>query len=332
MTADAHIRTEVLMGTFVTMQVIDHETNPERARDRAAAVERAFEWFRRIETGCSRFLPDSELMQLTSQIGVAVPASEMLFEAVQFALAVADESGGAFDPTVGYSMETRGFNREHRSGRTVQTNLVGRTNDVSYRDVVLDPARRTITLRRPLVLDLGAVAKGLAVDMAARELQPFTDFAIDAGGDVYLGGHNTEGAPWRVGIRHPRLEHDLIDAVHVSDRAVCTSGDYERRTGDDDSGHHIMDPRTGASVTAVASVTVIAPTAMAADALATAGFVLGPVDGIRLFERQGVEGLILSTSLQRYATQGMCRDSILQDAEGPVPHHSGHSGRAGGSA
>ena len=60
----------------------------------------------------------------------------------------------------------------------------------------LDPDRRTITLRRPLTLDLGAVAKGLAVDMAARELEPFRDFAIDAGGDLYLGGSNPQGEPW----------------------------------------------------------------------------------------------------------------------------------------
>ena len=112
-------------------------------------------------------------MQLTTQIGVAVPASTILFEAVSFALRVAEESGGAFDPTVGSS-----------SGR------------VSFRDVELDRDRKTIKLLLPMTLDLGAVAKGLAVDTAARELQPFEDFAIDAGGDLYLGGHNPEGGPW----------------------------------------------------------------------------------------------------------------------------------------
>ena len=85
-----------------------------------------------------------------------------------------------------------------------------------------------MTLHRPLLLDLGAVAKGLAIDMAARELQPFENFAIDAGGDLYFGGCNAAGEPWSVGIRHPRGD-GLLDTLRVSDAAVCTSGDYERR-------------------------------------------------------------------------------------------------------
>jgi len=141
--------------------------------------------------------------------------------------------------------------------------------------------------------------------MAARELRPFQHYAIDAGGDLYLAGHNPAGAPWTVGIRHPRHEDDVIESIAVSNVAVCTSGDYERRHEHDEAGHHILDPRTGASPDDVASVTVVAPTAMAADALATAAFVLGFNEGIRLLERQGVEGVMLSPALERHATRGM---------------------------
>ena len=251
-------------------------------------------------------------MQLSTRIGAPIPVSELLFEAVRFALAVAKESGGAFDPTIGCDMEARGFNREYRSGQIVRTALEP-GGPVSYRDVRLNPQRKTITLRRPLILDLGAVAKGLAIDMAARELQTFEDYAIDAGGDIYLGGCSPHGTPWSVGIRHPRLDHQLLDGLRVSNKAVCTSGDYERRRCGEDDGHHIIDPRTGTSPDAVASVTVVAPTAMSADALATAAFVLGPTAGIRLLERQGVDGLIVSATLERYATSGMlnaCRTGL----------------------
>src|SRR5205823_769814 len=99
---------------------------------------------------------------------------------------------------------------------------------------------------------------------------------------------------------------ELIDSIRVSNRAVCTSGDYERRTGADDG--HILEPRTGKSARTVASVTVVAPTAMSADALATAGFVLGPAAGIQLFDRMGVEGLIISSTLETFATRGMRHD------------------------
>jgi len=210
------------MGTLVTIEVV------RPGPDAEAAIGRAFGWFHEIEARCTRFDPRSELMQLTAHAGQPVSASVILFEAVRFALMLAEESGGAFDPTVGHRMEARGFNREHRTGEIVRTAIVA-ADDVTYGDVELDPDRRTITLRRPLTLDLGAVAKGLAVDAAARELEHFQDFAIDAGGDLYLGGSNAQGAPWCVGVRHPRRDGEVIDSLLVSNQAVCTSGDYERR-------------------------------------------------------------------------------------------------------
>lgn len=303
------VRTLPLMGTFVTIHVVawGDERSGRREAEEAVerALERAFEWFHRVEQCCTRFDPDSELMRLTKQVGVAVPASTILYEAVQFALAVAQESGGAFDPTVGYAMETRGFNRNHVTGSAIRT-AIDSTAGVSYRDVRLDRDRQTITLLRPLVLDLGAVAKGMAVDVAARELRDFKNFAINAGGDLYLGGTNPEGEAWSIGIRHPRVADQLIESLRISNRAVCTSGDYERRAANAEQGHHILDPRTGSSANAAASVTVIATNAMLADALATAAFVLGPCDGIQLLERYGVDGLIISTELERYATRGLC--------------------------
>jgi thiamine biosynthesis lipoprotein len=298
------------MGTVVTIQVVGHGADQRERLEREEGVARAFEWFHQIERDCTRFDERSEVRQLSTHIGESVKVSAMLFEAVRFALAVAEESGGAFDPTVGHHMEERGFNREHRSGQLVRT-LGAHADAVSYRDVQLDPARQTITLLRPLVLDLGAVAKGLAIDMAARELEPFENFAIDAGGDLYLGGCNADGKPWSVGIRHPRDEHELIETLRVSDVAVCTSGDYERRSPSGHAGHHILDPRTGASATAAASVTVLASSAMVADALATAAFVLGPAEGLQLLERHGADGLIVTPALERFTTRGMRSDYHL---------------------
>jgi thiamine biosynthesis lipoprotein len=275
-----------------------------------SALERAFVWFHEIEAICTRFQAGSELMQLTARAGQAVAASAILFEAVRFALLVAEESGGAFDPTVGHRMEARGFNREHRTGEVIRSGIAA-DDGVSYHDIELDGAHRTIRLRRPLTLDLGAVAKGLAVDAAARELAPFVDFAIDAGGDLYLGGSNPQGVKWSVGIRHPRRDHELIDSLLASNQAVCTSGDYERPAeaasdAHHPAGHHLLDPRTGASPLAVASATVVASGAMLADALATAAFVLGPREGIELLERMGVEGLIVTPQLERFETRGLC--------------------------
>lgn len=303
---DVYCRSVPLMGTIVTIQVVGHAGDVPQKNSREHTVERSFEWFRQVEQRCTRFEPKSEVMQLASQIGVPVPVSEILFEAVRFALVVAEESGAAFDPTVGYAMESRGFNREYRTAGIIRTSMK-RCASISYRDVRLEQSRKSIMLLRPLILDLGAVAKGLAIDLAARELLPLQNFAIDAGGDLYLGGSNTNGEPWAIGIRHPRRDNELIDSLSVSNCAVCTSGDYERRNSSEPEGHHILDPRTGASAHTAASVTVVAQTAMVADALSTAAFVLGPADGTRLLERMGVDGLIFSPALERYTTSGLSR-------------------------
>lgn len=294
------------MDTVVSIHVAAAAETSERQREQEAAVERALGWFHHVEDTCSRFDPESELAQLSSQVGAAVPVSALLFEAVQFAVAIAGETGGAFDPTVGGRMEAAGFNRDHRTGRTADA-LLKPDDDVSFRDVVLDAQARTITLLRPLMLDLGAVAKGLAIDMAAAELRPFEDFAVDAGGDLYLGGHRADGEPWSIGIRHPRRDGELIDVCRVSNGAICTSGDYERQTADA-AGHHILDPRRGDSAAKAVSATVLADTAMLADAVATAVFVLGPVDGIHLLDKLQLDGLIVSPALELFATRGMRRD------------------------
>jgi thiamine biosynthesis lipoprotein len=303
------VRTEAVMGTLVTIQVVSDDSS----KAVTAAIDRAFGWFHEIERRCSRFSQSSELLQLTANPGQPVPVSDILFEAVRFAIMVAEETDGAFDPTIGRQMEARGFNREFRTGDYIHTSaasdgIVSYPDcAVSYKDVELNQERRTITLRRPLTLDLGAVAKGLAIDTAARELAPFHDFAIDAGGDLYMGGLNPQGEPWTVGIRHPEIDGELLDSLRVSDQAVCTSGGYERPVPNNSgqNQHHILDPRTGVSPQSVSSATVVANGAMLADALATAAFVLGPDAGIGLLDRLGVEGLIFTRDLRRYETRGL---------------------------
>jgi FAD:protein FMN transferase len=307
---DLFVHSVSLMGTVVTIQVMrggDPETR--------AAVMRAAEWFRQVEANCSRFDPDSEVTRLARSVGTAVHVSATLFHAAEVALAIAAESDGAFDPAIGQQMAQRGFTENYRTGAAIEVPPAN-AEAVSFRDVRLDARRRTITVTKPLMLDLGAVAKGLAVDLAARELEPFGNYAIDAGGDLFLAGHNPGGEPWRVGIRHPRDPQQLIGTVRVSNRAVCSSGDYERKAPAPDTGHHIIDPRTGMSVTSVASVTVIAPAAVLADAIGTAVFVLGVRDGIDFLERHGVDGLIVTPSLEQHATRGMHREYQLRPGSG----------------
>jgi thiamine biosynthesis lipoprotein len=301
-------RSFACMGTVVTLQVVgnaepaENEAPADLAKQRHDAMVRAQQWFYHIEKSCNRFDASSELRRLSLSIGGPVAVSDLLLQAVQFALAVAEESNGAFDPTVGGRMEARGFNRCYQSGE-ITASGIEHTARVSYRDVEIDAIARTITLHAPLLLDLGAVVKGLAIDLAAHELRGLKNFQIDAGGDVYVEG-NARADGWMVGVRHPRERDGLISTLHVTNTAVCTSGDYEH-TNAATGEHHIMNAISGETAGALASVTVLAPSALVADALATAAFALGPQAGMSLIEKHKLQALFVTPALQQIATKGL---------------------------
>jgi len=292
-----HDFASVSMDTWVNIQVVSDQSREAIE----PTVQRALAWFETVERICTRFDPTSEVMQLLSNVGRRVRVSTLLFEVAAFAMDLAEQTGGAFDPTVGATLEQLGFNVNYRTGKEVRSEVAA---DASYADVQLDRRARTITLRRPVVLDLNAVAKGLAIDLAVQELRDYPDLCVEAGGDVYVRGRNAAGELWHVGIQHPRAEGLLARTLRVTDVAVCTSGDYERRSPGPSATPHILDARTHRPVTDLASVTVVAPTAMAADGLSTAAMVLGRERGLQLLEDQGVGGLLMSADGTIVTTRG----------------------------
>jgi FAD:protein FMN transferase len=283
-----HAFASVSMDTSINVQVI--ADLPRETIE--PAVQRAFSWFGEVERICTRFDRRSEVMQLLDHVGAPLRVSKLLFEVVAFAMQLAEQTDGAFDPTIGASLEELGFNVNYISGEAIESGVDAQ--GVSFRDVRLDRRAQTILLRRPVILDLNAVAKGLAIDLAARELQGYADVCVEVGGDLFVRGRNSSGELWNIGIQHPRAEGLLAHTLRVTDTAVCTSGDYERRTRGATSGSHILDARTRRSVSDLASVTVIAPTAMAADGLSTAAMVLGREGGRAFLESQGVRGVLIA--------------------------------------
>ena len=309
-----YTRSTIAMDTVVT--VTAETTRP--VTEVEDALNHALGWFTAVEQTCSRFDPASELVRLCRQPGEPVQVSDLLFEAVRFALAVAQLSKGAFDPTVGAQQQRRGLTRNYISGQEV----TAAAEPASWRDVRLNLRQRTITLRRPLLLDLGAVVKGLAIDLAARDLASLERFAVEAGGDLFAGGAAEGAEPWRIGVQHP-LRDGLLGSVAVWNQAICTSGGYERPL-DTDGEHHLLDPRSGRSPRDLISVTAIAPTALVADALGTAAFVLGERAGLRLLAQQGVAGIAVTAAQQIRLTSGAEEDLHWHaDAEASPPSSDG---------
>lgn len=283
------------MDTLVSIDVFAGETEPGAG----PGIERAMGWFAEVERVCSRFDPESELRRLcAAPSGTPVVVGELLFSAIRIALGVCEATDGLFDITVGARMAQRGFDRNFRTGER----LAGASETdpgATWRDIRLNLPRREIVLRRPLLLDLGALAKGLAIDLAGQELGGHERWAVYAGGDLLVHDSREAPEPLSIGIRHPRQDGDVIETLQLANGAVCTSGDYER-------GEHILSPGNGDRPTSI-SCTVVAPTAVIADALSTAAFLMEPRKALRFLEAQAVDGLLFDRTLRRYETRGMRR-------------------------
>lgn len=256
-------------------------------------------WFAEVERVCSRFEPESELRRLcAAPAGTPVVVSELLFSAIRIGLGVCEGTDGLFDITVGGRMARRGFDRNYRTGERIAA-WMDTDAEATWRDIRLNASKREVLLRRPLLLDLGALAKGLAIDLAGQELGGHERWAVYAGGDLLVHDRGEQPEPFAIGIRHPRQDGEVIETLAVANGAVCTSGDYER-------GEHILGTDDGMRP-GIISCTVVAPTAVIADALSTAAFVMEPRKALRFLEAQGVEGLLFDRDLRRHQTRGMRR-------------------------
>lgn len=288
------------MGTIVNFRVISSRS----AAEMEEGVRQAKGAMQEVEAVCSRFDETSELRQLSQHIGESVQVSDILFEVVRFSLAVAEETDGLFDPTLGRVLRAHGFRHHYLTGHVVPDDEAS-PGEASYRDVLLDDEERTVTLARPLTLDLGAVAKGFALDLAAAKLKEFEGYVIDAGGDVALGGEGPTGGPWKVGIRDPVKTDEVLRVLTATDTFVCTSGGYERRSQTTPDSHHLILPESGKSPTGVLSTTVMAPYGMLADAFSTVTFLLGCQDGIRMLDELELPGLMVDEREEIHMTERM---------------------------
>lgn len=291
-------KTKLYMDTVVDIKVATMTAKEETE----AKINRAFEAFRKVEQACSRFNMESELMKAVQKVGIPVQISPFLFEPLTFALEIARLTNGLFDPTVGKVMEENGFNRQYLTG-TLTNNRSAEA--VSYHDIELNPQNHTLLLKKPLIIDLGAVAKGFAIDLAANELKAFEGFVVNAGGDLFAGGVNEKGDPWKIGIQHPYQKDVLIEAFDISNAAICTSGSYERRHPIKPDVHHIVNPQTKSSPHEWVSSTVIAPFAMMADGFSTVSFLMGREEGKSLLEELSLTGLLITPELELVRVGGI---------------------------
>ncbi len=279
----------LLLGTTVEIVAV----HPDGAQLNQA-VAAAFDEIARIERLMDPARPNSDVARL-SVAAKALVVSPETAEVIALGQALAERSSGAFDMSLGRLKALWGLDGEQPHLPAVAEITVALRGS-GPGSLVMDG--RTARKAAPaLQHDLGGVAKGYAVDRAIALLRQHgvTSAAVNAGGDMYLLGQR-QGRPWRIGIQHPRQPGTVLCAVDVSNRAVVTSGDYERFFEQNGQRyHHLFDPATGYPSGRCQSVTVIADTVAVADALATALFVLGPEKGLALLSAYpGAEALLVT--------------------------------------
>ncbi|WP_430795300.1 FAD:protein FMN transferase [Achromobacter spanius] len=220
------------------------------------------------------------------------------FHVLRHALMLAQDSGGAYDPTVGPLVNAWGFGPHQRAFEPPSPAAVQAARErCGWQRVPLDDDRRAAWQPGGVYLDLSSIAKGFGVDRAAMAIDALgiTDYLVEVGGELRARGKRPDGQPWRVAIEVPDASDDHALALPLENCSIATSGDYRRHAGDGDARYaHTIDPRTGQPVrNAVASVTVLHPVCMQADALATVLTVLGDTDGLAYARRHGLAALFI---------------------------------------
>lgn len=278
------------LGTKVDFWVSIEGNSSEDVRKN---LQQAISVFNIVEETCSRFLEHSALRRLSQQIGEDVQVPVLLFEVIQFSLELAKMTHGLFDPTIGGWLEKGGFVTNYLTGNKLD--LCKKIDfNASYRDVKLDVEKKTVRLMKPLLLDVGATAKGLALDLVVHCFSEYPGFCINAGGDVIARGIQPNGEPWKISIRNPFSPEKKIGYLLFSDAmSVCTSGGYERLSPVFKGEHHIISGVDKQSPHHVASATVMAPYAMLADGFSTVMMLLSPQEGFLRLEEAGIEGLLV---------------------------------------
>lgn len=295
-----------VFGTLVEVRLSGAQ--PEQAEAIFATLQQEFQrmhrelhaWEPGELTRLNAALASGEAARTTAEIGTLIRRSKDYERA----------SGGRFNPAIGKLVALWGFHTSDFpvTGPPPAEAAIRALRDARPSSLDLEVSGDTVISSNPAVqLDFGGIAKGYAIDFACDVIRAsgIQDAIVNAGGDVRTLGDN-RGKAWRIGVRDP--SGGVAGGIEARDGlAVFTSGNYERFRQDADARYpHILDPRTGRPVQAVAAATVIARNGTTADAAATALVVAGPEDWPKVAEKMGIEAaMVIYADGRIHATPGM---------------------------
>jgi thiamine biosynthesis lipoprotein len=296
-------KTETIMGTQVTITVV-----AQTVEQGEAAIDAGMAEVRRFDAMMSLYKDDSEITRVNLAAGrMPVKVSPEMIEVVEQAGEISRRSGGVFDVTIGPLVVL--WQMRLKEGKIPsEEEISGVRRLVNFRNIIINKNASTIFLKRSgMIMDLGGM-KGYIADQVAVlfKRRGIRNALIALAGDIWALGHREDGKPWRIGVQHPRDKDKTLAVLELSDRYVCTSGDYERFVIKEKKRyHHIIDPRTGKPSTGVISVTLVGERGALIDPLAKVPFILGAEKGLSLVREYGADAIIVDDQGKVTSTSGI---------------------------
>jgi thiamine biosynthesis lipoprotein len=268
------------------------------------AISEGFSEIERIEEVLSTYDESSEISILNREKEISNPSDDLLAN-IRKSAYYGELSSGAFDITVQPILDLYKESFEVNKRPPTDDEVKNELEKVDYSEIEASDDRVSIGPGQKITL--GGVAKGYAVDKVIELIKAkgIENALVNAGGDIRTIGKKAGSIEWTIALANPRDKKEYITIIRMSDKAVVTSGDYERYFDDDMKFHHIVNPLTGYSADELISVTIVAENAFDADAISTSVFVMGPEKGLELIEGlDNVEGLLITSEKEIIKSSG----------------------------
>ena len=276
-------------------------------------IQDAINEIKRIEYLISSWDQNSQTTLINNNAGVKpVKVDRELINLIERSFYISKITSGAFDISFASMDRIWKFDRS-----TVQLphqeKIAASVAKIGYGKIVLNKENSTVFLKeKGMKIGFGAIGKGYAADKAKALLQGkgVKGGIINASGDLTTWGKQPNGTSWKVGIKNPLNKKNLFSWFDLDDNAVVTSGSYEKYVMIDGERYaHIINPKTGYPSKGIMSVSVFAPKAELADALATSVFVLGVEVGLDLINQlQNIEAIVVDTNGKVFYSENIKKD------------------------
>lgn len=298
-------KTTKLMGSRFDLTVVAKDST-----DGKKYIETAIKEITRIEKLISSWDTNSQTSEINSNAGIKpMNVDKELFDLIKRAIAISKLTDGAFD--ISYASMDRIWKFDGSMTKMPsKEEIIASVEKVGYQNIVLDKENYTVFLKlKGMKIGFGAIGKGYAADKAKQLLilKGVSSGIINASGDMNTWGKQPNGEDWTVAITNPMNKNKAFALLPLKQGAVVTSGDYEKFVMFDGVRYaHIINPKTGYPSKGIISVTVFAPTAELADALATSIFVMGKDVGLdRINQIPNVECIIIDTEGNIHQSQNI---------------------------